>query len=132
MRFDKISLTVLKDRRAKLRAYDSFGSFCRLLGLTEMHYRLSFLDETGHVRELCKSDFETECTVILWMQVVGAERALHSGWAMMELRCRQRCVARVQAQVLRRAGIPAYAPLILINLEASDKCIVHHFGVRHG
>ena len=94
---------VCNRQQSKLRAYDPFGSFCRVLDLTEMHYRLSFLDETGHVRELCKSEFETDGTAILWMQVVGAERALHSGWSMMELRCRQRCVARVQAQVLRRA-----------------------------
>jgi hypothetical protein len=94
---------VCNRQRSKLRAYDAFGTFCRMLDLTEMHYRLSFLDETGHVRELCKSDFETDGTAILWMQVVGAERAQHSGWSMMELRCRQRFVARVQAQVLRRA-----------------------------
>ncbi len=94
---------VCNRQQSKLRAYGPFGSFCRVLDLTEMHYRLSFLDETGRVRELCKSDFETDCTAILWMQVVGAERAQHSGWSMMELRCRQRCVARVQAQVLRRA-----------------------------
>jgi len=88
-------------QQSELRAYDPFGFSCPRAGLNG--YRLSFLDETGHVRELCKSDFETDCTAILWMQVVGAERAQHSGWSMMELRCRQRCVARVQAQVLRRA-----------------------------
>jgi hypothetical protein len=60
------------DSRAKLRAYDPFGSLCRVLGQTEMHYRLSFLDETGHVRELRKSEFETDGTAILWMQVPPA------------------------------------------------------------
>ena len=68
-----------------------------------MRYQLSFLDDAGQVRERCISDFETDSTARLWMQVVGAERALHSGWVLMELRCRRRCVARIPANILRRA-----------------------------
>lgn len=67
-----------------------------------MNYRLSFLDDTGRVREVRESHFATDHTAMLWMRIVGAERALRPGWAMMELRCRRRCVSRVPAQVLRR------------------------------
>lgn len=68
-----------------------------------MHYQLSFLDEIGRSREVCRSDFEDDSTARLWMQVLGAERSLNPSWAMMELRCRQRCVARVPALAIRRA-----------------------------
>jgi hypothetical protein len=73
------------------------------MGLTAMHYKLSLLDETGCVRERRESDFETDSTALLWMRIVGGERALDLGWSMMELCSRRRCVARVPAYVLRRA-----------------------------
>jgi hypothetical protein len=68
-----------------------------------MHYHLSFLDDAGRAQEMCTQDFETDGTAKLWMLIVGAERALHTGWSLMELRCQGRCIARVPAQVLRQA-----------------------------
>ena len=64
-----------------------------------MLYKLSFLDASGVAEEVCKSDFEDDHTAILWMKFIGAERFLHSGWAIMELRCRNRRVARLTADV---------------------------------
>jgi len=93
--------TYATDRRAKLRLKKKFGSF--RMGLTAMHYQLSFLDETGCVRDRRESDFEADSTALLWMRIVGAERALDLGWSMMELCSRRRCVARVPAHVVRRA-----------------------------
>ena len=89
------------DRGAKLRLDKKLTSF--RMGLTAMHYQLSFLDETGCVRDRRESDFEADSTALLWMRIVGAERALDLGWSMMELCSRRRCVARVPAHVFRRA-----------------------------
>jgi hypothetical protein len=47
-----------------------------------MNYQLSLLDDTGHAQEERMSDFEADDTAILWMRVVGAERALHTGWLL--------------------------------------------------
>lgn len=66
-----------------------------------MHYSLSFFDETGRTREVCEADFEADSTAMLWMRIIGAERSLHPNWAMMELRQRNRSIARVPAHVLR-------------------------------
>jgi hypothetical protein len=48
-----------------------------------MHYHLSFLDDAGRAQEMCTQDFETDGTAKLWMLIVGAERALHTGWSLM-------------------------------------------------
>ena len=73
------------------------------LGFKGMHYKLSFLDDAGHAIEACELDFEDDRTALLWMQVVGGQRVLHVDWALMELRCNRRSIARVPASVLERA-----------------------------
>ena len=96
-----LTLVYAIDRGAKLRLDKKLPSF--RVGLTAMHYKLSFLDETGCVRDRRESHFEADSTALLWMRIVGAERALDLGWSMMELCSRRRCVARVPAHVFRRA-----------------------------
>jgi hypothetical protein len=97
-----VTVAYVTDRRAKLRLHKKLASF--RMGLTAMHYQLSFLDETGCVRDRRESDFEADSTALLWMRIVGAERALDLGWSMMELCSRRRCVARVP--VLGELGNP--------------------------
>jgi hypothetical protein len=68
-----------------------------------MHYQLSFLDDAGLFERCAHPTLKP--MALLWMQVVGAERALHPGWSLMELLCCRRCVARASAHPLRRAWI---------------------------
>jgi hypothetical protein len=66
-----------------------------------MHYRLSFFDDDGDVRDVCAADIATEDMAIHWMRIVGAAWARHGSrqydWSRMELWCQGRCIARAQA-----------------------------------
>ena len=120
---------VCNRQQSKLRAYDAFGSFCRVLGQTEMHYRLSFLDETGHVRELCKSEFETDGTAILWMQVVGARagsafRLVYDGVAVPPALCRACPGSSSQARLEIQLTVLAKPIVLTPKDEAFRRCIM--------
>jgi hypothetical protein len=78
-----------------------------LVGLKAMQYQLSFLDDTGRAREVCKSDFEADSTAILWMRIVGAERSLRPDWSLMELRCKRRWSPVFPLAFFGELGIPS-------------------------
>ena len=78
-----------------------------------MHYELSFCDDQGRVQDVCEADAATESTAISWMQIVGLAWARQDEWALMELWCQGRLVARVPALLLELSllrACPAQRP----------------------
>jgi hypothetical protein len=69
-----------------------------------MNYQLSFLDDAGRVRKVREANFETEHQEMCWMWIAGGVRALDDDWSVMELRSKERCVARVPAKSLKHAS----------------------------
>lgn len=72
---------------------------------------LAFLDDDGHVQEVCKADIATEETALRWMLIVGSVWSRHPArtyeWSTMELWCEGHCRARVPAAYLNQLAFPA-------------------------
>src|ERR1700730_10834544 len=65
-------------------------------------------DNDGCAQNACTADVATESSAICWMQIVGWSWARHCEWAIMELRCQGRLVARIPALMLDTSRLRAY------------------------